>query len=83
MLNEGKTRKFDNEYVSSYRIVEVLDRGNIKIKIRENRMRIVHIKAQKGILQSRRLDIHSRPFSFFSFKNHPMGIRNKNISNKC
>jgi len=43
MLNEGKTRKFDNEYVSSYRIVEVLDRGNIKIKIRENRMRIVHI----------------------------------------
>ncbi|KYN22675.1 hypothetical protein ALC57_04919 [Trachymyrmex cornetzi] len=47
MLNERKTLKFDGEYVGPFSIVKVLDNGNVKLKIRENKTRIVHTNRLK------------------------------------
>ncbi|KYN45467.1 hypothetical protein ALC53_00025 [Atta colombica] len=41
--HERKTHRFDNKYVDPYFIVEMLDNGNARIRIRENRTRIMHI----------------------------------------
>lgn len=42
MVNEHKIGKFSSKYLGPYKVVEILDNGNIKIKLRRDRTRVVH-----------------------------------------
>lgn len=43
MLNEQQKGKFSSEYTGPYKIIKTLDNGNIKIKLRRERTRVVHV----------------------------------------